>query len=120
MFGANGYLDVVTFMLVGALFAFAGPYISRLLAPHDPYAKKLETYECGELSLHDARVNFNIRYYVFALTFFVFDLEAVFLYPWAAAFKNLGLFAFMEMVVFLVILAVGLAYAWRKKVLEWV
>lgn len=114
------YIDVATFTAVGVGFVFLSMLINKLLAAANPYGNKLETYECGEESFQDARINFNIRYYIFALTFFVFDVEAVFVYPWAVTFKQLGLFTFLEMTLFFVILAVGLLYAWKKKVLQWV
>lgn len=117
---ATSYIDVAVFAAVGAGFVGLSMFLNKLLASANPYGNKLETYECGEDSFQDARINFNIRYYIFALTFFVFDVEAVFIYPWAVTFKELGLFAFTEMTLFLVILAVGLLYAWKKKVLQWV
>jgi NADH-quinone oxidoreductase subunit A len=79
----------------------------------------LTTYECGEVPLGDTRVRFNIRFYVVALIFLIFDVEVVFLFPWATVFKNLGWFAFFEMLVFLLILFVGYAYVWRKGDLDW-
>lgn len=108
-------------LIVAVGFVFGGFAMMRLLGPQNPLAgEKLETYECGELPFDDAIVNFNIRYYVFALTFFVFDMEAIFLYPWAVVFKDMGLFGLMEMIVFLAVLAIGLLYAYRKNVLHWV
>lgn len=91
------------------------------LAPNNPLqGEKLETYECGELPFDDALVNFNIRYYIFALTFFVFDMEAIFLYPWSVVFQEMGLFGLAEMFIFLVVLGLGLLYAYKKRVLHWV
>ena len=116
----EGYLDVAVFLIVGVAFVLISLGMNRMLAPHNPDAAKLVTYECGEEPVSDAQINFHIRYYIFALTFFVFDMEAIFLYPWAVIFKDLGLFALMEMFVFLGILAIGLLYAWKKKVLQWV
>lgn len=116
----TSYVDVAVFGIIGAGFVAISMVLNKLLSQRDPYANKLETYESGEYTFSDARINFNIRYYVFALTFFVFDLEAIFMYPWAVTFKTLDLFGFMEMVIFLVILGVGLLYAWKKKVLKWV
>ncbi|MHB9145479.1 MAG: NADH-quinone oxidoreductase subunit A [Symbiobacteriia bacterium] len=101
-------------------FVVVTMWMNRLIAPFHPGRAKLETYECGEEVFTDARINFNIRYYIFALTFFVFDVEAIFMYPWAVNFRVLPLFALVEMFIFLTILALGLAYAWRKKVLQWV
>lgn len=114
------YLDVGVFIIIAFGFVIVTMWMNRLLAPYHPDKAKLEAYECGEEVFTDARINFHIRYYVFALTFFVFDVEAIFMYPWAVNFRGLSVFALVEMFIFLVILALGLAYAWRKKVLQWV
>lgn len=107
--------------IVAVGFVLGNYLIIHLVAPKNPLqGEKLETYECGELPFDDALVNFNIRYYVFALTFFVFDMEAIFLYPWAVVFNGLGLFGLIEMLTFLVVLGIGLLYAIKKGVLHWV
>lgn len=116
----ESYLDILLFAIVGLLFPVVTLVVSAILRPHRPNKEKLSTYECGELPYGDARVRFHIRYYLFALIFVVFDLETVFLYPWAVVFTKLGLFAFIEMMIFLGILFIGLIYAWKKKVLQWV
>ena len=85
----------------------------------DPNNVKGSTYECGMETFGSSWVQFNFRYYFFALLFVVFDIEAIFLFPWAVHFKQLKLFGFVEMLIFILILVVGLVYAWRKKVLEW-
>ncbi|MGA9117983.1 MAG: NADH-quinone oxidoreductase subunit A [Bacteroidota bacterium] len=110
---------VLIFMIVGALFVAIGLITAWLLRPHRPYPSKLTTYECGETPIGDTRVRFNIRFYVVALVFLIFDVEVVFLFPWATVYRNLGWYAFIEMVVFLVILLVGYAYVWRKGDLDW-
>jgi NADH-quinone oxidoreductase subunit A len=110
---------VLIFMIVGALFVAIGLLTAWLLRPHRPYPSKLSTYECGESPIGDTRVRFNIRFYVVALIFLIFDVEVVFLFPWATVYKNLGWFAFVEMLVFLAILLVGYAYVWRKGDLDW-
>jgi NADH-quinone oxidoreductase subunit A len=110
---------VLIFILVGALFVAIGMAVAWLLRPHRPYPSKLTTYECGESPVGDTRIRFNIRFYVVALIFIVFDVEVVFLFPWALVYSNLGWFAFIEMVVFLAILLIGYAYVWRKGDLEW-
>ena len=110
---------VLIFLIVGALFVAIGMAFAWLLRPNRPYPSKLSTYECGEVPLGDTRVRFNIRFYVVALIFLLFDVEVVFLFPWATVYKNLGWFAFVEMLVFLVILFVGYAYVWRKGDLDW-
>ncbi|HLN60955.1 MAG TPA: NADH-quinone oxidoreductase subunit A [Symbiobacteriaceae bacterium] len=115
------YVDILAMAIVAVGFVLLNYGIIALLAPKNPLqGEKLETYECGELPFDDALVNFNIRYYVFALTFFVFDMEAIFLYPWAVVFGALGLAGLMTMLTFLTILAVGLFYAYKKGVLHWV
>lgn len=115
------YTDIAVFAILAAAFIGGNVLMVRLLAPRNPESgEKLESYECGELPFEDALVNFNIRYYIFALTFFVFDMEAIFLYPWAVIFSTLGLFGLIEMFIFLIILAVGLLYAYKKRVLKWV
>lgn len=113
------------YLLIGALTAAAigmavvPLLLARLLAPSKPGASKTSAYECGLPSSGDPWVQFRVQYYLYALLFVIFDVEIAFLYPWALVWKSLGWAAFVEMAVFLMILAVGLAYAWRKGVLEW-
>lgn len=115
------YVDILAMAIVAVGFVLLNYGIVALLAPKNPLqGEKLETYECGELPFDDALVNFNIRYYVFALTFFVFDMEAIFLYPWAVVFGSLGIYGLVTMLAFLFILGVGLFYAYKKGVLHWV
>lgn len=113
------YLYVALFLLVGILLPVGGMATSWLLRPKKPDKVKLDPYECGLPTTGRTWVQYNIRYYMFALVFVVFDVEAVFLYPWAVAFRRLGMFAFIEAVIFIVLLLVGLIYAWKKRVLEW-
>jgi NADH-quinone oxidoreductase subunit A len=108
------FIGVVVGFLVVNLLAW------WVLRPSRFSEEKLTTYECGENPQGSAWIQFNIRFYVFALIFIVFDVEAVFLLPWAVVFRELGWFAFVEGLVFIAILAVGLAYVWRKGDLEWV
>jgi NADH-quinone oxidoreductase subunit A len=110
---------VLLFFIVGMVFVAGGLVFAWLLRPHRPYPSKLTTYECGETPIGDTHVRFNIRFYVIALIFLIFDVEVVFLFPWATVYKGLGWFAFIEMTVFLVILLVGYAYVWRKGDLDW-
>lgn len=115
------YLDVLIFFIAGFTFPILNVLISKLLRRDIPDPEKRTTYESGMRPYGDARVKFQISYYFFALLFVVFDVETVFLYPWAVVFKEVDqVFAFWEMVVFIGILVVGLVYAWRKKVLTWV
>lgn len=110
---------VFIFFIIGAVFVAAGIAVASLIRPHRSYSAKTSTYECGETPVGDAIVKFNIRFYVVALIFLIFDVEVVFLFPWAVVFEKLGLFAFIEMIIFLTILFVGYAYVWVKGDLEW-
>jgi NADH:ubiquinone oxidoreductase subunit 3 (subunit A) len=116
----NAHASILVFLatVVGCLlFALV---LWWFLRPNRKSDEKLTTYECGENPVGSAWIQFNIRFYVFALIFVVFDVEAVFLLPWAAVFKSLGLLAYLEGLVFIAILAVALAYVWRKGDLAWV
>jgi len=116
----NGYLYVILFVIFGILLPIGTIYIiGPILRPNKPNPVKLETYESGVVPVGDAHVRYNVRYYLFALMFVVFDVEILFLYPWAAAYNRLGLFGLVEMLLFIFMLVIGLIYAWRKKVLEW-
>jgi NADH-quinone oxidoreductase subunit A len=110
---------VLIFLIIGAAFVAIGLLVAWLLRPHRPYPSKNTTYECGETPIGDTRVRLNIRFYVVALIFLIFDVEVVFLFPWATVYKSLGWFAFVEMLIFLAILLVGFAYVWRKGDLDW-
>jgi NADH:ubiquinone oxidoreductase subunit 3 (subunit A) len=115
----GGYVAVLIFLFVGIAFCAVALTLARLIRPHRPDAEKLSTYECGLQPLSKSWYQFNIRFYIFALLFVIFDVETAFLYPWAVVFRRLGMAAVVEMIVFVAILAVGLAYAWRKGALEW-
>lgn len=118
-FGRAGFLlaFAVIFPLIPIVASVAlGVFKIRPSAP-DPIKESI--YECGMVPVGDALVRYNVRYYVFGLLFVIFDVEAVFLYPWAVAYGQLGLFAFVEAVLFIGILLVGYAYAWRKGAMEW-
>jgi len=110
---------VLIFLITGGVFVAGGMIFAWLLRPNRPYPSKLATYECGETPIGDTRVRINIRFYVVALIFLIFDVEVVFLFPWATVYKNLGWSAFLEMMVFLGILLVGYAYVWRNGDLDW-
>ena len=115
------FASVLLFFVVGFIFLAITLVLSRLIQPRGkPGADKYIPYECGEVPEGSAWIRFNIRFYVIALIFIIFDVEIVFLLPWAVVFKRLGAFAFIEGLIFIVILAVGLAYVWRKGDLEWV
>jgi NADH-quinone oxidoreductase subunit A len=110
---------ILAFLIVGAVFTAGGLAAAWLLRPHRPYPQKNSTYECGEEPIGVSRIRFNIRFYVIALVFLIFEVEVLFLFPWALVYKDFGMFAFIEMVVFLGILIVGYAYVWAKGDLEW-
>ena len=111
---------ILVFALVAVAFLAVNLILWWIIRPSRFSEEKLTTYECGENPTGSAWIQFNIRFYVFALIFIVFDVEAVFLLPWAVVFRQLGLLAFAEGLVFIAILAVALAYVWRKGDLEWV
>jgi len=120
----ESYVDLAVFLIAGASFPALVIIGGALLRPHFPDPAKLTTYESGEIPFGDARVKYHAHYYIFALVFLVFDVETVFLYPWAVVFKTLigelGAFVLAEMAVFIAMLVIGLVYAYKKRVLRWV
>ncbi len=114
-YAAVGVLAVVILLFGAGTF-----FVWRLLRPHRPNREKLSTYECGIDPVGENWKQPNVRYYIFAFLFAVFDVEALFLFPWALVYERLGLFAVVEMILFVVILLFGLAYAWGRRVLDWV
>ena len=115
----ENYLPILLFILVGLAFGI-GPIIAvGLLAPHRPDSEKLSPYECGFEAFEDARMKFDVRYYLVAILFILFDLEIAFLFPWAIVLEEIGLAGFIAMMVFLGILVVGFIYEWMKGALEW-
>ncbi len=113
----------LVFLAVGVFFGVAMLATAYFLRPSDPYAEKLTTYECGIEPYTESWAQFYVRYYLYALVFVVFDVETIYLYPWAVTFKELngfvGWFVLFDLLVFMIILIVGFAYAWRKGALEW-
>jgi NADH-quinone oxidoreductase subunit A len=120
---AAGYLPILLF--VGIALALSGAFvvlpmlISRLTGTHQPTAEKLSEYECGFPAFEDSRAQFDVRFYLVAILFIVFDLEAAFLFPWAVSLMGTGWAGWGAMMIFLVELGLGLAYAWKKGALEW-
>ena len=115
------YVYVGLFLLMVVGFVATTLAIARLIAPSRRSSKtKRMNYETGEMTVTDPWRPFPVRYYVFALLFLIFDVEAAFLYPWAVVYRDLGLYGFVEMAIFVLILGVGLAYAWKKGALKWV
>jgi NADH:ubiquinone oxidoreductase subunit 3 (subunit A) len=115
----ENWLFIGVFLVLAPIFAILALILPRLIAPKKPNPIKLQAYECGIETVGDTWVQFRVQYYIFALVFLVFDVEIVFLYPWAVAFDLLPLFAVFEGVLFVIILAAGLIYAWQKGALEW-
>ena len=113
------YVYVFAFLVVGALFVTALLTIARLVAPKKVTAEKLRTYESGEEPIGQAWGRYPTHFYVFALLFVVFDVEVIFLFPWAVLFRSLGVAGLIEVIVFIAILVVGLYYAWKKDALNW-
>jgi NADH-quinone oxidoreductase subunit A len=113
------YVTIAVFAAMGVVLVFGTLLLARLLRPTVAHAEKYTTYESGIDPIGSGWQHTNVRYYIFALLFVVFDVEAVFLFPWALVFERLGTQAFVEMVIFLGILALALLYAIKKKVLEW-
>ncbi|MEK6256562.1 MAG: NADH-quinone oxidoreductase subunit A [Chloroflexota bacterium] len=107
------------FVLIAAVFPAAPIIINYLIAPRKPNPIKLATYECGMETVGETWVQFKVQYYIYALVFLIFDVETIFLFPWAVAFDQLALFAVVEGVIFILVLAAGLIYAWRQGALEW-
>jgi NADH-quinone oxidoreductase subunit A len=113
------FARILVFFIIGAIFVAGGLVMAWLVRPDRGYAGKLTSYECGEEPVGSSWVKFNIRFYVVALIFLIFDVEVIFLFPWAVVFQKLGSYAVFEMLVFLAILMVGYAYVWVKGDLDW-
>ena len=113
------YLFLGLFLLIAITFPLLPILLARFVAPKKPNPIKSASYECGVESKGDSWVQFKVQYYVYALIFVIFDIEVIFIYPWAVAYRQMGLFAFVEMLIFLAILGFGLVYAWKKNVLVW-
>jgi len=113
------YIPILFFIIIAIGFGAVSLLAGWVVRPHHPYRAKLAPYESGSPLFSDARIQFPMRYYIIAMLFVIFDIEFIFLFPWAVDFKRLGLLGLMEMVVFIVILLVGFWYAWKKGALEW-
>ena len=115
----SSYLPVILFILVGVGIGVAPQALGFLLGPNRPDAQKNSPYECGFEAFEDARMKFDVRYYLVAILFILFDLEIAFLFPWAIVLRDIGWFGLIAMLVFLGILVVGFIYEWKKGALEW-
>ena len=113
------YLPVLLFILVGVAVGVVPQVLGKLLGPNRPDSEKNSPYECGFEAFEDARMKFDVRYYLVAILFILFDLEIAFLFPWAVAFKDIGVIGFWSMMIFLGILVVGFIYEWKKGALDW-
>ena len=113
------YFPVLMFIAVGLVLGAMLLTVGRLVAPHKPDAKKNSPYECGFEAFEDARMKFDVRYYLVAILFILFDLEIAFLFPWAVVLPDIGFFGYAAMMIFLAILVVGFIYEWKKGALEW-
>ena len=113
------YFPILLFILVGLAVGVAPLVLGKLLGPNRPDPEKLSPYECGFEAFEDARMKFDVRYYLVAILFILFDLEIAFLFPWAAVINEIGFAGFISMMIFLAILTVGFIYEWMKGALEW-
>ena len=113
------YFPILLFILIGLAVGVAPMVLGKLLGPSRPDPEKLSPYECGFEAFEDARMKFDVRYYLVAILFILFDLEIAFLFPWAVVLQDVGFEGFVAMMIFLLILIVGFAYEWKKGALEW-
>jgi NADH-quinone oxidoreductase subunit A len=115
----ENYFPILLFIIIGLAVGVGPIVLGKLVAPSRPDAEKNSPYECGFEAFEDARMKFDVRYYLVAILFILFDLEIAFLFPWAVVLQEIGLFGFVSMMVFLGILVVGFIYEWKKGALEW-
>jgi NADH-quinone oxidoreductase subunit A len=115
----NEYIPVLIMLFLAVATAVGMLVATTIIGPKKQFADKMEPFECGESPIVSPKQRFSVKFYLVALFFVIFDIEAVFVYPWAVLFKDLGMFGFVEMMIFIVILAIGLIYVWRRGALEW-
>ena len=113
------YLSIVIFFFISLLLSIGFVFINFLAAPKNPDPEKLSAYECGFEAFSDSRIQFDVRFYLVAILFIIFDLEIAFLFPWAISLGKIGIFGFVSMMIFLFILTVGFIYEWKKGALDW-
>lgn len=113
------YLPILIIMIVAVLFGTVTLLVGNIFRIKRPYKEKLVPYESGNLPVGEPREKFSVKYYIIAMLFVVFDVEAVFLYPWAIVYDKIGLYALVEMILFILILVIGYIYAWRKEAFKW-
>ena len=115
----ENYFPVLLFIFIGTAMGVAPVVLGKLVSPHRPDSRKNSPYECGFEAFEDARMKFDVRYYLVAILFILFDLEIAFLFPWAVALKEVGVVGFWAVIIFLGILVVGFVYEWKKGALDW-
>jgi len=115
----TNYLPVLIFLIIGLVFGIVALLLGTIFRMKKPYSEKLMPYESGVNPKGEPRYRFSIRFYIIAMLFVIFDVEAVFIYPWAVVFDLIGIYAFIEMVIFIAILLVGYIYAWDKEAFQW-
>jgi len=113
------YLSIIIFLFIALALSIGFVFINFILSPKNPDPEKLSTYECGFEAFSDSRIEFDIRFYLVAILFIIFDLEIAFLFPWAISLGNIGLLGFFSMMIFLSVLTIGFIYEWKKGALEW-
>ncbi|MDA8325415.1 MAG: NADH-quinone oxidoreductase subunit A [Nitrospiraceae bacterium] len=118
-YGLPQYLPIFVLMLIALAFGLGSLLFGILVRPRRPYREKLLPYESGNPPVGEPRYRFSVKFYIIAMLFVIFDVEAIFIYPWAITFDKLGLYAFVEMALFIVILLVGYIYAWKKEAFRW-
>lgn len=115
----NEYIPALIMLFLATATAVGMLVATTLIGPKLKFAEKMEPFECGESPIVSSKLQFSVKFYLVALFFVIFDIEATFVYPWAVLFRDLGMFGFVEMMIFLSILAIGLIYVWRRGALEW-
>ncbi|MEM1244168.1 MAG: NADH-quinone oxidoreductase subunit A [Pseudomonadota bacterium] len=115
----ENYFPILVFIIIGIVIGIAPMAMGRMLGPHRPDPEKLSAYECGFNEFEDARLPFDVRYYLVAILFIIFDLETAFFFPWAVVLRKIGVFGLVAMGIFLAILVIGFIYEWKKGALEW-
>jgi len=116
----DGYIPIFLFLILATLFPVATIILAKLIRPSAPFQEKLEAYECGIKAASNSRGRYTVRFYIIAILFVIFDVETIFLFPWAVRYKQLGWFGVAEVGVFLAILVIGYVWAYKKGALEWV
>tara|TARA_S200000501_G_C20316810_1_gene522669 strand:- start:61 stop:429 length:369 start_codon:yes stop_codon:yes gene_type:complete len=113
------YLPILIFLIIAVLLSFGFVMINFIASPHNPDPEKLSSYECGFEPFTDSRMEFDVKFYLVAILFIIFDLEIAFLFPWAISLGNIGIVGFTSMMIFLFILTIGFIYEWKKGALDW-